>query len=58
MVAIFLIYKNVIAYLIIGNGNDKLVIITVKMKVNINQMRQEPLGIPTILLGILHFQIP
>ena len=43
-------------YLVIGESSDES--FTVKMKININQMRQQPLGIPAILLWVLHFQIP
>ena len=42
--------------LIIGNSRDES--LAVQVKVDINEVRQEPLGVPAVLLRVLDFQVP
>ena len=42
--------------LIIGNSRDES--LAVQVKVDINEVRQEPLGVPPVLLRVLDFQVP
>ena len=42
--------------LIIGDGGDQS--LAVQVKVDVYQVGEKPLGVPAVLLGVLHFQVP
>ena len=42
--------------LIIGDGGDES--LAVQVKVDVYQVREKPLGVPAVLLRVLHFQVP
>ena len=42
--------------LIIGEGGDQS--LAVQVKVDVYQVREKPLGVPAVLLRVLHFQVP
>ena len=42
--------------LIIGEGGDES--LAVQVKVDVNEVGEKPLGVPAVLLGVLHFQVP
>ena len=44
------------SHLIIGEGADES--LTIQVKVDVYQVREKPLGVPAVLLRVLHFQIP
>ena len=44
------------SHLIISNSRDEG--LAVQVKVDVNEVRQEPLGVPAVLLGVLDFQVP